>query len=179
MVNFLRKLRNLAMGLPTESGEALVRKLGVRFGRNCKFVSVNRRTFGSEPYLVELGDHVELAADVRILTHDGGVWIFRDEYPEADVFGPVKIGNNVFIGYGTIILPGTIIGDNVVVGAGSVVRGELESNWVYAGVPTKKIRTIAEYFDKIQKKFSPTKQLNAESKRGYLTSKFGSATNFR
>ena len=173
MLNFLRKLRNRALGLPTESGEALVQKLGVRFGKNCKFVSVHHRTFGSEPYLVELGDHVELAAEVRILTHDGGVWVFREEHPDADVFRPVRIGNNVFIGYGSIILPGTVIGDNVVVGAGSVVRGELDSNSVYAGVPIKKIRQIGEYFERMQARFVPTKQLSTEAKREYLTEKFG------
>jgi acetyltransferase-like isoleucine patch superfamily enzyme len=172
MKAILRRLRNRLLGLPVESGEALVRRLGVQFGKGCKFVSVHQRTFGSEPYLVRLGDHVELAGNVRILTHDGGVWVFREQHPEADVFGPVRVGNNVFIGYGCTILPGTVIGDNVVVGAGSVVRGELEGNAVYAGVPARKIRRLDEYYDRISPRFVPTKALNKEEKRRYLENRF-------
>lgn len=168
MKKLLRKLRNRFLGLPAESGEELVRKLGVQFGKNCKFVSVHRSTFGSEPYLVELGDHVELAADVRILTHDGGVWVFREQHPDADVFGKVRIGNNVFIGYGVIILPGTIVGDNVVIGAGSVVRGTLEGGFVYAGVPAKKIKTIEAYYDKLKPGFVMSKNLSRDEKRKML-----------
>lgn len=52
----------------------------------------------------------------------------------------VRIGNNVFIGANCTILPGTRIQDNVVVGAGSVVRGELSSNTVYAGSPCRPIK---------------------------------------
>jgi len=53
----------------------------------------------------------------------------------------VRIGNNVLVGANCTILPGSVIGDNVVVGAGSVVRGELAPNAVYAGVPCQAVRS--------------------------------------
>lgn len=43
----------------------------------------------------------------------------------------------VFIGANCVILPGSIIHENVVIGAGSVVKGEIEENSVYAGLPVK------------------------------------------
>ena len=54
--------------------------------------------------------------------------------------GHVVIGNNVFIGANCTLLPGTVVGDDVVIGAGSVVRGELAGNAIYAGVPCKEVR---------------------------------------
>jgi len=53
---------------------------------------------------------------------------------------PVRIGNKVCIGANCTVLPGTVIKDNVVVGAGSVVKGILESNRLYVGVPSRKVR---------------------------------------
>ncbi|MGG4610056.1 acyltransferase [Providencia sp. Me31A] len=61
---------------------------------------------------------------------------------------PIHVGNNVFIGVGTIILPGVNIGDNVIVAAGSVVSRNLEGNSVYAGNPAQKIKSIESYIDK-------------------------------
>lgn len=52
----------------------------------------------------------------------------------------IIIGKNVWLGTKSTILAGTIIGNNTVVGANAVVRGELDSNAVYVGVPAKKIR---------------------------------------
>ena len=52
----------------------------------------------------------------------------------------ILIGNNVWIGRGCIILPGTIIEDGVVVGANSIIKGILKSNWIYAGNPLKPIK---------------------------------------
>lgn len=62
--------------------------------------------------------------------------------------GRVHIGNNVFIGYGSVILPETFIGDNVIIGAGSIVRGKVDSNSVVVGNPAKKVCSYSEYIDK-------------------------------
>jgi acetyltransferase-like isoleucine patch superfamily enzyme len=93
--------------------------------------------FSTEPYLIEIGDHVAIAAGSAIITHDGAIWSFLHEFPDADVFGMVKIGNNVFISDNCTILPNTTIGDNCVVGAGSVVRGKFPENCVIVGNPAK------------------------------------------
>lgn len=53
---------------------------------------------------------------------------------------PVTIGNGVWVGANSTILPGTEIGDNCIIAAGAVVKGKLEPHGVYAGVPAKRIR---------------------------------------
>ena len=63
--------------------------------------------------------------------------------------GRVSIGNNVFIGTGTIVLCNTHIGNNVVVGAGSIVTRDLPDNGVYAGSPARRICSIEEYREKV------------------------------
>ncbi len=55
---------------------------------------------------------------------------------------PIKIGNDVWIGGGSIILPGVTIGNNVVIGAGSVVTKNIEDNVVIAGNPARVIRKL-------------------------------------
>jgi acetyltransferase-like isoleucine patch superfamily enzyme len=70
------------------------------------------------------------------------------EFEQADLFRKIIIGNNVYIGINVTILSGTKVGDNVIIGAGSLVRGELKSNSVYAGVPVKYICSIDEFKEK-------------------------------
>lgn len=55
---------------------------------------------------------------------------------------PVHIGNNVWIGSGSVILPGVTIGDNAVIGAGSVVTKDIPSDMIAVGNPAKVIRSI-------------------------------------
>jgi hypothetical protein len=72
------------------------RRQGMKIGNKCQINNVN---FSTEPYLIEIGDHVAIAAGTDFITHDGAIWCFRDELKNADVFGTIKIGNNVFIGF--------------------------------------------------------------------------------
>jgi maltose O-acetyltransferase len=60
----------------------------------------------------------------------------------------VYIGNKVFIGAGSVILPGVKIGDEVVIGAGSVVAKDVPSKSVVAGVPAKVICSLDDYLNK-------------------------------
>ena len=145
---------------------------GVNIGTRCKLIGINGGTFGSEPYLISIGNHVEVTRGCAFITHDGGAWVFRDDYPDLDVIAPIKIGNNVFIGHNTSILPGTCIGDNCVIGAGSVVRGNLECNSVYAGVPAKRIKSLSDYKEGLLRIDIGTKSLDALSKRKFLKDHF-------
>lgn len=111
-----------------------LRKQGMKIGEGCR---LNTMSFSTEPYLIEIGDHVAIAGGSEIITHDGAIWSFEKDFPNADVFGMVKIGNNVFIGDNCTILPNTVIGDNCVVGAGSVVRGKFPADSVIIGNPAK------------------------------------------
>lgn len=95
----------------------------------------------SHCWLIKIGNNVTLAPRVHILAHDASM---HHEIGYTKI-APVHIGNNVFVGAGTIILPGVTIGDNVVIGAGSVVVTDIESNSVAVGQPAKKIKTYKEY----------------------------------
>jgi acetyltransferase-like isoleucine patch superfamily enzyme len=111
-----------------------LRKQGMKIGENCHF---NTMSFSTEPYLIEIGNHVAIAAGSELITHDGAIWCFRDEIKNADIFGKIKIGNNVFIGNNCTILPNTVIADNCIIGAGSIVRGNFPENSVIIGNPAK------------------------------------------
>lgn len=113
---------------------AFLRKEGMKIGDWCHFDTM---AFSTEPYLVEIGDHVGVSSGTVFITHDAGISCYRDEFPEDDVFGKIVIGNNVFIGINCTLLPNTIIEDNCIIGAGSVVRGRVPSNSVVIGNPAK------------------------------------------
>ena len=144
------------------------RSLGVSIGDNCKILGDPRAIFGSEPYLVTLGNHVEITSTVTFITHDGGVWTLRGEFPEVDVFGRIKVGNNVFVGVMSTILPGVTIGDNVVIGAGSIVTKDIPSNSVAAGVPARVIKSFQEYKESSLQKSLNTKNMTSIEKQEYL-----------
>lgn len=136
-INILLKLRYLLISV--SSGELKVRLLrstGMKIGRDC---SINTNNFSTEPFLIEIGNHVAIASGTCFVTHDGSAWIMRQEMPEMDVFGEIKVGDNSFIGSNSLILPGTRIGSNCVIGAGSVVRGVIPDNSVAIGNPAKVI----------------------------------------
>lgn len=141
---------------------------GVKMGRNCK---IGTKKLGSEPYLISIGNDFYTSSNIQFITHDGSINVLRNcykEYKTADLFGRISIGNNVFIGYGCTILPGSIIEDNVIVGANTVVKGILGRNSVYAGVPARYICSLEEYKNKVQSKLVPTKGMNADDKLNYI-----------
>ncbi len=138
MIKFFVKLAQRVAGIiPVSKFRVwLLRKIGIRIGRNCRLF---RADWGTEPYLIEIGDHVVVSNNVRFLTHDGAVWVFREEFPDLDIFGSIKVGNNVCLGFNVLLLPNTEIGDNCIVGAGSVVKGKIPPDSVVFGNPAKVI----------------------------------------
>lgn len=93
---------------------------------------------------ISIGDNVVLAPNVHILAHDTSTKPFLGYTKVAEV----NIGNQVFIGAGSIILPGVNIGNNVIIGAGSVVSKSIPDNSLALGVPAKVICDIDEYLSK-------------------------------
>ena len=144
------------------------RTSGVRLGKNCRLVDVS---FGTEPWLVSLGNHVSVS-DASFITHDGGVWVFREEFPDIDYLAPITVGNNVFIGSRTIILKGVTIGNNVVIGAGSIVSKDIPSNCVAAGIPATPLHPLEEYREKILLQAEHTKGMTLSAKRDYYLKKY-------
>ena len=89
----------------------------------------------SEP--VEIGDYCGIGAEVMIWTH--GAWLDITQGFPAD-FGPVKIGNNVWLPARSIVLPNVTIGNNVVIGINSIINRGLPDGCFAAGSPCKVIK---------------------------------------
>jgi acetyltransferase-like isoleucine patch superfamily enzyme len=117
-----------------------LRKQGIKIGDNCLVAGLS---YTNEAYLIEIGNHVAIADNALFITHDGGIWCYSDDPPNDDIFGRIKIGNNVHIGMQCIFLPNTTIGDNCIIGAGSVVRGKFPDNSVILGNPAKVMTNIS------------------------------------
>lgn len=75
---------------------------------------------------------------------------------------PIRIGNNVWLGAGVIVLPGVTIGDNSIVAAGSVVTRDVEANVIAAGSPARVLRPITEEDDRVYDKTKPVPEELAE-----------------
>ena len=122
---------------------------GLKIGENLYVQGVPN--FGSEPFLIEIGNHVTLAEGVSFINHGGDARVTKriEKYKDGRNFGRIKIGNNTFIGKGTILMPGISIGNNCIIGSLSVVSSSVPDNSVYAGTPVKFICTIDEYGERL------------------------------
>lgn len=90
-----------------------------------------------------IGNNVTISYDVKILTGNLTYDSIKSEYIHSHRNSSVSVGNNVWIGSNSIILPGVQIADNIVIAAGSLVNKSLtESNHLYAGIPAKKIKLL-------------------------------------
>lgn len=101
---------------------------------NCVFVDPGKITFG---------DNVFIGPSCGFYTAHHPI------HPELrnklyEYARPIKVGSDVWIGGGTVVLPGAEIGSNVVIGAGSVVVGKIPDNVVAFGNPCKVYRAITE-----------------------------------
>lgn len=122
----------------------------------------------SRPELLEIGDHVLLHRGTTIMTHDFASRAFVNRYNDfIPSHGKVKIGNNVWLGENVSILKGVTIGDNVIIGYGSIVTKNIPDNSVAVGAPAKIILTFGEYYEK-------RKQLYVEEAIEYALSIYAS-----
>ena len=149
---FLSSLAFSAMVAPT------LRIFGARVGKNARIYSplvLNNTKFanllvGDNCHIgrgvlldladrIEIGDNVTISMNTTIVTHVdfGDSPLGRTEFPPTHA--PVKIGVGSYIGAGATILHGVEIGESCVVAAGAVVRRDVPSNEVVAGVPARTI----------------------------------------
>lgn len=121
------------------------RKQGAQIGEGCSIIPPS---LGTEPYLVKIGNHVTIARAVLFITHDGGAWIFRNEIPDIQVFGPIIIEDNCVIGANAVLFPNIRIGQNSIIGAGSVVISDIPPNSIALGVPARAFGSVEKYKEK-------------------------------
>lgn len=95
----------------------------VMFGNNVAVVGKYDHNFQ------EIGKPIRLASQIREASYN---WKGKNLM--------TIIGDDVWVGYGSIIMSGVTIGNGCVIAAGSVVTKNLEPYWIYAGVPAKKLR---------------------------------------
>ena len=154
-----------------KSKNEYLRKCGCEIGKGTRLLcSVN--SFGTEPYLIKVGEDCLFSSNVTILTHDGGVKVLNSlnyfDGQKMDKAARVVIGNNCFIGKNATVMPGITIGDNVIVGVGSIVTKDVPSDSVVAGIPARRICSIEEYYKKNLNGFYPTGGMSMEKKKAYL-----------
>lgn len=152
--------------MSTSKRADLYRKYGVKIGQGCS-IAYNVE-FGSEPYLISIGNDVRITAGVEFVTHDGGMWVVRNMYPgykSMDLIRPIRIGNNVHIGTNATIMPGVSIGNNCIIACGAVVTKDVPDNTIVGGIPARVIETVSEYVEKNKEKYIETKGLSGEDKR--------------
>lgn len=144
--------------------------IGVNIGDNPHFYGTT--SWGTEPWLITIGNDVHITGCCKFINHDGGTLIFRDKVPDLEITKPITIGNNVYIGEESMILPGVNIGNNVIIGARSVVTKNIPDNSVAVGVPCRVIKSTDKYLEKIKKESLHLGHLKGKKKDDALKAYF-------
>ena len=118
------------------------RHIGVKIGNNCLIDTYNWPT---EPYLITIGNNVQVTGGVSFYTHGGG-HVLRDKFPDFDTFGKIVIEDWAYIGAHSHIMPGVSIGKGALVAAGSVVTKSVAPHTVVGGNPARYLCTTEEYY---------------------------------
>lgn len=140
-MQIIRRILAYLRGEPQHLNKLI--KRGLKIGKNFNRMS-GVTIDASHCYHISIGDNVTLAPRVHILAHDSSTYLFFGKTRAANV----TIGNDVFVGAGSIILPGVHIGNRVIIGAGSIVTKDIPDNSVAAGNPAKVICSIDSYLEK-------------------------------
>lgn len=146
-----------------------LRKKGVIIGEGCDIVK--NANFGSEPWLIKIGNHVRITRGVEFITHDGGLWTLRHMGlidKSAVKYGNIIIDDNCNISWNVIIMPNVRIGENSVIATGAVVTKDVPPGSVWGGIPARSIETIEEYYDKQKDQCVPTFSMSDKEKQKYL-----------
>lgn len=120
----------------------------IRFGHD---VQINDYVHISAIEKVEIGDNVLMASHVYISDnshgiYSGGVNESSPLTPPKDreyITAPVRIGKNVWLGEGVIVMPGVEIGDGCVIGAHSIVNKSIPANCIAVGAPAKVVKVYS------------------------------------
>lgn len=140
LIHYIQSLLRRLLGMDHRYVIEKLKQKGLKVGSN--FVMQEGCIIdGSHCAHITIGDNVSLAPNVHILAHDASTWWFLGHTKIKNT----TIGNTVFIGAGSIIMPGVNIGNEVIVGAGSVVTKDVPDNAVFAGNPACFLMHTSEY----------------------------------
>lgn len=160
------KMRTRLVRNPFARAE-LFRQRGAKIGEG---TAIHRGvSLGPEPYLVTIGQNCQIASDVTVLTRSVTRIIPQeDAFENADTFAPVIVGDDVRIGLGSILLPGTTIGNGTVIGAGSIVTSNVPPRVVAAGTPCRPVGPVANLRELLREEAVMTRRLKSWEKRAAL-----------
>ena len=117
-------------------------------GQGC---SILPNTVFADPALVRLGNNVHFS-NCTLIGHDGCVAMLNHALGvKLESVGKIDIRDNVFIGYGAIVMPNVTIGPNAIVAAGAVVTRDVAEGDVVGGVPARPIGRVADLVQKLQR----------------------------
>jgi acetyltransferase-like isoleucine patch superfamily enzyme len=140
------------MKLATKMQYIFLKRNGVVFASEPRYISAKVWFDGTDYSLIKIGKRVTISSNVRILTHDWSLDTVHEAFfkcdPKDRPLGQIRevvIGDYSFIGTGSIIMPGAKIGKGVIVGAGTVVRGNIPDYSIIIGNPCKIIGDSREY----------------------------------
>jgi len=121
---------------------------GLKLGKNV--ILRNGINFGSEPFLIEIGDNTKIGSGVTFTNHDGATYVLKqmEKYKDARRFERVKIGSNCLIAPNSTVMLGAEVGDYSILGYGALLTTSMPAHAVFAGAPAKFICTTEEYGDK-------------------------------
>ena len=131
----------------SEAYVAYLRKIGMKIGGGTVFFAPQNVCIDvTRPWLIYIGNNVQITSGVTILTHGYDWAVVKGVYGEIlGSSGEVRIGNNVFIGMNSTILKGAKIGNNVIIGANSLVNKDIPDNVVVAGNPAVVVSSLESY----------------------------------
>ena len=152
-----QRIKELVYRLRGEYTTERLISMGMRVGKN--FGRLNGVILDpSHCWLIDIGDNVTMAPRVHILCHDASTKKFLN-YTKI---GRVRIGNNVFIGASTVVLPGVTIGSNVIIGANSTVTHDIPDGVVAVGTPARILCTLDDYLKKEAKRMETAPRYGPE-----------------
>jgi maltose O-acetyltransferase len=137
---------------------------GLQVGRDV-YINASARLDGVALWLISIGDETVIGPGVQVLAHDATT----RRALGYSIVAPVKIGSRVFVGAGSILLPGVTIGDDAIIGAGSVIREDVPAGKMVIGNPPVVVCDTEEYLARHRRKLERSSHWPSEGwtvKRG-------------